>query len=120
MNPKLKKYIETRDRRMKNPLSTTPLLRQFEELLRVKKVEVGGRASCGGGVDPTWLFFTAWNEIVRKAVSTGLEIAVEPVKHANKSPTMAGGFWNSNIYTLSAAEAEDSSLLSTTTSGFGK
>lgn len=120
MNPKLKKYIETRDRRMKNPLSAAPLLRQFEELLRFRKVEVGGRASCGGAVDPTWLFFVAWNEIVRKAVSTGMEIAVEPVKHANKSPTMAGGFWNSNIYTLSGAEDDGADLLSTTYSGFSK
>lgn len=100
MNPKLEKYIATRDRRMKNPLSATPLRREFDNLLTRGKLEVGGRASCGGSVDATWLFFGAWNEIVRKAETLGYQINVEPVKHANKSPTMAGGFWNSNIYTL--------------------
>lgn len=100
MHPKLESYIATRDKRMKNPLTSTPLRKQFDELVERGKVEVGGRASCGGAVDPTWLFFTAWNEIIRKAVTLGYMIETAPVKHANKSPTMAGGFWNSNIYTL--------------------
>ena len=100
MHPVLEKYIATRDKRMKNPVTKTPLREQFDELLSRRSVEVGGRASCGGAVDPTWLFFTAWNEIVRKAQTLGYEISTESVKHANKSPTMAGGFWNSNIYTL--------------------
>jgi len=105
MNPKLEKYIATRDKRMKNPVSSTPLREQFEELVKRGQVEVGGRASCGGAVDPTWAFFTAWNEIVRKGLSLGYEIEISPVKHANKSPTMAGGFWNSNIYKLNSAPA---------------
>jgi len=100
MNPKLEKYIATRDRRMKNPITKEPLRQQFDELEQRGTVEVGGRASCGSGVDPTWSFFCAWNEIVRKAVALGYQIEIAPVKHANKSPTMARGFWNSNIYTL--------------------
>lgn len=103
MNTKLEKYIATRDKRMKNPITSTPLRKQFDELLERGTVEVGGRASCGSKVDPTWLFFTAWNEIVRKAGSLGYAIEITPVKHANKSPTMAGGFWQSNIYKLIAA-----------------
>lgn len=103
MNQKLEKYIATRDRRMKSPFTTTPIQEQFDELVKRGTVEVGGRASCGSSVDPTWAFFCAWNEIVRKAVSLGYLIDVTPVKHANKSPTMAGGFWNSNIYTLRSA-----------------
>lgn len=105
MDPKLESYIATRDRRMKNPISQTPLLDQFRELMERGKVEVGGRTSCGSSCDPTWAFFTAWNEIVKKAQSLGHAIDVVPVKHPNKSPTMAGGFWNSNIYTLTAAGA---------------
>ena len=100
MDTKLAKYIATRDKRMKHPISATPLLDQFEELQKRGQVEVGGRASCGPAKNPTWAFFTAWNEIVRKAQSLGFYIDVTPVKHANKSPTMAGGFWNSNIYKL--------------------
>lgn len=100
MDPKLEKYIATRDKRMKNPLSATPLREQFQELQLRGEVEVGGRASCGSGVDPTWLFFTAWNEIVSKAKSLGYDIDSTAVKHANGSPTRSGGFWNSNIYTL--------------------
>ena len=103
MNPKLESYIATRDKRMKSPLTATPLRRQFDELLERGQVEVGGRASCGGAVDPTWLFFTAWNEVIRKAASLDYKIEITPVKHANKSPTMAGGFWNSNIYKLNPA-----------------
>lgn len=100
MNPKLEKYIATRDKKMKSSVSSTPLLDQFKELEKWQRVEVGGRASCGSGVDPTWKFFTAWNEIVVKAKMLGYEIAVTPVKHDNRSPTRAGGFWNSNIYIL--------------------
>src|SRR4051812_12163378 len=103
MNAKLESYIATRDKRMKNPITATPLRKQFDELLERGQVEVGGRASCGGSVDPTWLFFTAWNEIVRKAKALGYFIEIESVKHANNSPTMAGGFWNSNIYKLVGA-----------------
>lgn len=100
MNPKLQSYIATRDKRMKHPISDTPLFDQFKELQERGQVEVGGRASCGSSCDPTWAFFTAWNEIIKKAQSLGHVIEVTPVKHANKSPTMAGGFWNSNIYRL--------------------
>ncbi len=96
----LEKYIATRDRRMKDPVSNSPLLEKFMELLMRRKVEVGGRASCGSRVDRTWLFYTAWNEIVKKANADGFTISVTPVKHANKSPTMAGGFWQSNVYEL--------------------
>ncbi len=99
----LEKFIATRDKRQKDPVSDSPLRERFEELLSRKRIEVGGRSSCGGSVDPTWRLFTAWNEIVKKANSIGLAITITPVKHGNKSPTMAGGFWHSNIYELDGA-----------------
>ena len=105
INPALEKYIATRDRKMKDPVSNSPLREQFIELLARGKVEVGGRSSCGPRVDPTWTFFTAWNEIIRKANALGYGITVTPVKHANKSPTMAGGFWHSNVYSLNGWQA---------------
>ena len=104
MNTKLEKYIATRDKRMNNPVTATPLLEKFNDLVKRGEVEVGGRASCGGATDPTWLFFTAWNEIVRKASDSNYSIEITPIKHANKSPTMAGGFWQSNIYKLVSVE----------------
>ncbi|MDW3683056.1 hypothetical protein RA280_15125 [Cupriavidus sp. CV2] len=96
----LEKYIATRDKRQKDVLSDTPLRDMFEELLLRKRIEVGGRSSCGGPVDPTWRLFTSWNEVIKKANSVGLAIQITPVKHGNKSPTMAGGFWYSNIYEI--------------------
>ena len=39
-------------------------------------------------------------EIVKKATSLGFAIEITPVKHGNKSPTMAGGYWYSNVYEL--------------------
>jgi len=105
LNPALEKYIATRDRKMKDPISNTPLRERFNELLARGKVEVGGRSSCGPRVDPTWTLFTAWNEVIKKANALGYRISVTPVKHGNKSPTMAGGFWYSNIYEFKGAEA---------------
>lgn len=95
----LEKYIATRDRKQKSLVSQTPLKDTFNELL-YRSVEVGGRASCGCRPDQTWRFYTSWNEVVRKAISIGYMIEITPVKHVNKSPTLAGGFWESNIYTL--------------------
>jgi hypothetical protein len=103
----LEKYIATRDRKQNNPISKTPLREQFLELLERGKVEVGGRSSCGSRVDPTWVFFTAWNEVVKKANLIGYSISVAPVKHANKSPTMAGGFWYSNLYEVLESVARE-------------
>lgn len=99
---KLESYIATRDRKMRAPISKTPLRDQFNELVARRKVEVGGRASCGSGIDPTWLFFTAWNEVIKKANTLGYEISATPEKHANGSPTRSGGFWNSNTYEIKA------------------
>lgn len=96
----LAKFIATRDRKQKHPVTATPLRETFEELLHRGRVEVGGRSSCGGATDPTWKMFTAWNEIVKKASALGFHINTHAVKHGNKSPTMAQGYWYSNIYEL--------------------
>jgi hypothetical protein len=100
-------YIATRDKRLNDPVTQTRLLETFRELIAKGRVEVGGRAACGSKCDPTWKTFTAWNEVVRKAMKIGYEIKSAPVKHANKSPTMAGGFWESNIYELVGCHVEN-------------
>jgi|GEM_PF-1508328 len=103
--PALLKYIATRDKRHAKYDSmgrTDWMLETFKELHEKGSVRVGGRASCGGKVDPTWMTFTLWNEIVRKAQDLGHRIDVVSIKHPNKSPTMAGGFWNENEYTVRA------------------
>lgn len=98
----LVKYIAVRDARIMKtqPWSTYPLRMAFDELLTRGVVRMGGRASCGGKVDPTWQEFGWFNEIIRKAVALGYRITVTPIKQPNKSPTMAGGFWDENEYSL--------------------
>lgn len=112
ISPKLEDYIATRDRRIakSQPWSPTPLLDAFRELLTRGSVKVGGRASCGGSVDPTWAIFTAWNEVVRKARSLGYAIAEQDIKHGNGWATVAGGFWNEREYVI-VATTEDSSVV---------
>ena len=106
--PALEKFIATRDKRhiKYDPMGRTDWMREtFKELHEKGVVRVGGRASCGGKIDPTWMTFTLWNEIVRKAQSLGHPIEVQSIKQPNKSPTMAGGFWNENEYTLRQSAA---------------
>jgi hypothetical protein len=106
IDPRLEKYIATRDRRIAKdqPWSPTPLLDEFRQLLSKGEVRVGGRATCGTYRDPSWLIFTSWNEVVRKAVALGYVIEVSPIKHGNGWATKAGGFWNENDYRLVNAE----------------
>ena len=102
MNEKLKSFIATRDQRIakRSPWMKAPLAEAFSSLLTSGAVKMGGRATCGSTVDPTWADFGAWNEVVRKARKLGYEIAEEPVKHGNGWATKAGGFWDERIYTL--------------------
>lgn len=103
MNIQLKKYIEVRDKRVNNVSSykSMPITQYFNNLIIHGAVVVGGRTSCGGKIDPTWVEFTSWNEVVRKAIKLGYKISIESIKQTNKSPTMAGGFWQENRYTIS-------------------
>lgn len=75
----------------------------FEKLTAGGIVRVGGRACCGGRVDPSWTLFIAWQEIVRKMQKLGIEVTVTPLKQANAWATKAGGFWDENDYQLSSA-----------------
>lgn len=97
----LEKYIATRDKKQDGSVFT--LIDTFKELVDKGVVEVGGRSTCGAGkVDPTWKFFTSWNEVVKKANSMGFDILIERVKHENRWATINGGFWHSNIYRIAA------------------
>jgi len=111
-HPRLVAFIATRDNRIakKQPWSPTPLSDLFHELLARGTVKVGGRASCGSTVDPTWVMFTSWGEVVRKARAAGFQIEEESIKHGNGWATKAGGFWNENEYRLTATP-EDSSVV---------
>lgn len=105
MDPRLQSYIATRDRRIEGlaPWKRASLSECFAQLVSGRIVTVGGRASCGGRVDPTWVEFIAWNEIVRKAKSLGYGIEVTSIKHGNGWATKCGGFWNENDYRLTKA-----------------
>ena len=102
MDAKLASYIATRDKRCTTASGwgKTPISEHFARLMRGDVVRVGGRASCGPKVDASWVEFTAWNEVIRKAQKSGLQIEVTPVKHGNAWATKCGGFWNENDYRL--------------------
>lgn len=111
INPKLAAYIATRDRRLAKTRawSPTPLMDAFMELISKGSVRVGGRASCGGSVDPTWVQFTLWNEVVRKARSLGYDIAEASIPQRNAWATRGGGFWDEREYSM--ATTEESSVV---------
>ena len=102
IHPKLQAYIATRDRRIAKdrPWDRAILSNHMAELLRNGVVKVGGRASCGGKVDPTWIEFGLWNEIVRKARTLGMEIEESDMRHGNGWATKNGGFWDEREYRL--------------------
>lgn len=102
MDARLTKFIATRDRRIakRQPWSPTPLAESFRQLMERGSVKVGGRASCGGAVDPTWVQLCAWKEVVSKARTFGYEITEEAIKHGNGWATKAGGFWEESEYRL--------------------
>jgi hypothetical protein len=106
ISPKLVSYIATRDKRIAKTRawSPTPLMDAFHELITRGVVRVGGRASCGGAVDPTWVIFTSWNEVVRKARQLGYQITEANIKQRNAWATRGGGFWDENEYSIATTE----------------
>lgn len=104
MNETLRKFIETRDRRIAKTgkcTHITTLMEHFDTLIKHGQVIVGGRTSCGqGNMDPTWRVFSAWIQVVDKAKSLGYGIKITPITHKNSSPTRNGGFWDENEYTI--------------------
>ena len=105
MDDRLAKFIATRDKRIakSQPWDSTPIADAFAELLARGLVKVGGRATCGTSVDPTWKIYCAWGEVVKKARQLGYAITVEPIKQGNGWATKAGGFWEENEYRLESA-----------------
>lgn len=100
---RLAKFITTRDRRVAKKWSPTPISEIFNELLARGVVRVGGRATCGTSVDPTWVEFCAWKEVVVKARKMGYQITETPIKHGNGWATKCGGFWEENEYRIERA-----------------
>lgn len=102
IDAKLMSYIATRDRRLAKlqPWTPTRLGDAFAQLLDKGAVTVGGRASCGGKVDATWLVYTSWCDVVMKARKLGFVIDATPIKHGNGWASKAGGFWQENEYRL--------------------
>jgi len=100
----LEKYIATRDKKQDHILSKTPLMDKFIELIEEEggEIEVGGRSSCGGSPDRTWVFYCAWNEIIRKVNDSnfGYKVLVTKIKHGNAFASLSGGFWHSNFYSI--------------------
>lgn len=106
IEPRLARYIATRDRRVKKdyPWESQPMTALFRELLGKGVVRVGGRATCGPHRDPTWTSFQAWCEIVSKARKCGYEIEEQDIKHGNGWATKAGGFWTEREYRIASVQ----------------
>jgi hypothetical protein len=104
--PALAKFIATRDRRIEkvSGWNDSAISNSFRHLLQFGEVIVGGRASCGGRPDPTWVQLCAWNEVIRKARAMGFDIKEESIKQGNAWATKAGGFWSESRYTIPSAQ----------------
>lgn len=98
----LKGYIDTRVRRVAKSFGydRRHIAQEFARLMQGQIVRIGGRTSCGGKVDPSWVEFCAWRECIKKARAMGIAIDETPVKHANGWATKAGGFWDENDYQI--------------------
>ena len=96
------KFIRTRDIRNKKlfPSQGDEMIKNFIRLIDGKVVTFGGRSSCGGKPDPTWISFRYWNEIVRKAKEFGYNIEIKPKKIKNRYASNNGGFWDENEYSI--------------------
>lgn len=79
--------------------NSTQIKKDFENLIKGQEVEVGYRTSCGTK-DKTHKVFVEWLKIVKSLKKDGFIIKEKSVIHANKSPTLANGFWNSIIYQI--------------------
>lgn len=101
-------YIATRDRKLEKltPWNPRPLADAFEALLRDGEVVMGGRSTCGAGAqDPSWVQFSAWGEVVRKARGLGFDIREQDIPQRNAWATKARGWWQESRYTINAEEA---------------
>jgi hypothetical protein len=78
---------------------STQVENDIENLIEGKSVEVGYRAGCGR-IDNTHLVFREWLKIIKSLKKDGFKISETNLTHANKSPTMAQGFWNSIVYKI--------------------
>lgn len=77
--------------------------KDFNYLITNNYVEVGYRLSCGS-TDKTHKVFKEWLKVINILRKNNIIIIEENVKHDNKSPNMAGGFWNSIIYKIPSNE----------------
>ena len=108
IDPRLASFIETRDRRIakSRPWTPTPLNDAFHEMITTGVVRVGGRSTCGNSVDPTWVIYILWNEVVRKARQLGFAIKERDIKQSNAWATKAGGWWHETEYSITSAPGD--------------
>jgi len=101
VSKKTLKTLETANQ--KEPLicgyQSSQIQKDYLILINGENVEVGYRCGCGKK-DKTHLVFEEWVKIIKSLKKDGFIIKEENVTHANKSPTMAQGFWNSIIYSI--------------------
>lgn len=98
---KIKTFIEKKDKILnKNRWEENALSYNFERLIKFNSVEIGWRNACGQ-TDHTVKVYREWLKLVKLLEKDqGIILKQENIKHPNKSPTMAQGFWNSIIYSI--------------------
>lgn len=79
--------------------NSNQIKRDYDSLIQGNNVEVGYRTSCGKK-DKTHKVFEEWLKVIKSLKKDGFIVSEKNVTHANKSPTMAEGFWNSIIYSI--------------------
>lgn len=75
------------------------IIRWIADLDRDSSTVVGYRAGCGS-LDKTHKTFLIWKKAVKILSKNSIKLNEESLIVANKSPTMAGGFWNEVRYFL--------------------
>lgn len=101
---KLQKYAATRDAKVIAAYGwgrEPPITARLQKLLNGETVVVGGRATCGGKVDPTWTELVLWRQVICKARAIGVNVVEAPIKQGNAWATKCGGFWDEYEYRVS-------------------
>ena len=103
VSERTRRLVERSDARIGKTVgyASADLAYNLSVLNKTGSVEVGWRACCGCR-DVTAKIYAEWIKVVKSLRRDGNTITVEPVKHKNAWATKAGGFWNSEIFTLTA------------------
>lgn len=86
---------------------TRMLADYLDLLLNHGRVEVGYRATCGGGKHSSFKIYDEWVRVLKALRKAGVVVNEQTQLPPNRYPTNNGGWWNATLYTLARpAESE--------------